>query len=233
MPTYDDVRQPRDPVLDAIEVFKEHPKHANIYGRVIDGIDAINDGLDIATVPLNSPERLDWILRVLDAQIEPALEYIADRHYHDAFEMLIWGLARRAWQDFAYYEGIEPTSDNQYMYRINMRVRYWQRQGLRRLEELQAQVPSTVSLENRAERPSESPKEIEAVIERRKAMLSEYKAATGHPSSRRIYTAKNSGIHKPEFYDWVKGILPDDSSTCENFERFLKERKPPISRPKT
>jgi hypothetical protein len=73
-------------------------------------------------------------------------------------------------------------------------------------------------------------KDVSKEIERRARLLDEYKAATKHPSSKRIYEAKNSGIHKPEFYQWVNGILSADSATAKNFERFLREKKSPIPR---
>ena len=72
---------------------------------------------------------------------------------------------------------------------------------------------------------------LSEIIIHRNQMLSEYKAATGNPSNRSIYTAKNSGIHKPEFYDWLKGKLAPHSSTCVTFERFLAEKRPPLPRP--
>jgi hypothetical protein len=65
---------------------------------------------------------------------------------------------------------------------------------------------------------------------RRRALLDEYRAATGKPSNRRIYQARNSGIHKPQFYEWIKGVLSNESETSKNFERFLREKKPPTPR---
>jgi hypothetical protein len=65
---------------------------------------------------------------------------------------------------------------------------------------------------------------------RRATLLAEYKAATGQPSKQKIYTAKNSCIHKPEFMKWQRGELPPTSATCQNFERFLKAKKAPIPR---
>jgi hypothetical protein len=67
-------------------------------------------------------------------------------------------------------------------------------------------------------------------IERRRKLLSEYKTATKNSPNKRIYEAKNSGVHKPEFYQWVNGTLPADSATTITFERFLREKKPPIPR---
>lgn len=70
----------------------------------------------------------------------------------------------------------------------------------------------------------------DAEIHRRKGLLSEYKAATGEPSNKRIYEATNSEIHKPQFHRWLRGLLPVDSATTINFERFLREKRPPIPR---
>ena len=65
---------------------------------------------------------------------------------------------------------------------------------------------------------------------RRELLLAEYKTATGNPSNKRLYEAGNSGIHKPQFYTWLSGHLSCESATRINFERFLKEKKPPIRR---
>lgn len=64
----------------------------------------------------------------------------------------------------------------------------------------------------------------------RRQLLMEYKAATGNPANQKIYKAKNSCIHKPEFYDYLNGKFSSASTTCINFERFLREKKPPIPR---
>jgi len=72
----------------------------------------------------------------------------------------------------------------------------------------------------------------QSLIDLRAALLSEYKKATGNPSNRRIYTAKNSGIHKPDFYAWLGGKLPTDSAMTINLESFLRLKKPPIPRTK-
>jgi hypothetical protein len=65
-------------------------------------------------------------------------------------------------------------------------------------------------------------------IKRRQCLLDAYVQATG-ASHRSIYEGR-SGVHKPEFYKWLKGSLPASSETAQNFERFLREKKPPISR---
>ena len=67
----------------------------------------------------------------------------------------------------------------------------------------------------------------EALAASRKQMLEKYKQATGNPSNKSIYEAKNSMIYKPEFYKWRKGELPQNSSTTVNFERFLNSAHPP------
>jgi hypothetical protein len=73
-----------------------------------------------------------------------------------------------------------------------------------------------------------SPDPIPALIMHRAQLLAEYKAATKTESDRKIYEAKNAGIHKPEFYKWRKGTLSADSETAKNFERFLRDKKPPM-----
>jgi hypothetical protein len=65
-------------------------------------------------------------------------------------------------------------------------------------------------------------------ISRRCRLLAEYKAATKNVSNRQIYAAKNSGIHKPQFYEWLNGTLPSTSATAIAFERFLAAKKPPV-----
>jgi hypothetical protein len=72
--------------------------------------------------------------------------------------------------------------------------------------------------------------DVEEIKARRLFLLAEYKAATEYPSNKRLYEAKNSGIHKPQFYQWLDGTPPASSATTTNFERFLREKKPPIPR---
>jgi len=81
--------------------------------------------------------------------------------------------------------------------------------------------------------PLPPPSPESSLVEQRKALLEAYKAKTG-ASNRKIYTARNSGIHKPQFSEWCNGILPNTSATTLNFERFLREQRPPVPRnPKT
>jgi hypothetical protein len=87
-----------------------------------------------------------------------------------------------------------------------------------------------------AQRPISTPSSSQSAevhggeVERRQKLLSEYKAATGNPSNKKIYEAKNSGIHKPEFYQWRAGRLSVDSRTTKTFEAFLRAKRRPIPR---
>ncbi len=67
-------------------------------------------------------------------------------------------------------------------------------------------------------------------IQRRANLLQNYKTATGIRANQQIYSARNSCIHKPQFYEWCNGALPVSSATAQNFERFLTSKKPPIPR---
>ncbi len=67
-----------------------------------------------------------------------------------------------------------------------------------------------------------------SIAARRLKLLNEYKAAAGEPSSKRIYESSNAKIHKPEFYEWLRGTLPEDSRVTRRFEAFLTAKKRPI-----
>jgi hypothetical protein len=75
-----------------------------------------------------------------------------------------------------------------------------------------------------------APTAVSGLIASRECLLSEYKSATGNPSNKKIYEATNSGIHKPEFYKWLKGTLSPRSKTSRNFERFLGKKDRPSPR---
>ena len=66
------------------------------------------------------------------------------------------------------------------------------------------------------------------LIAQRRALLDEYRTFVPEVSHKKIYESRNSQIHKPEFYEWLSGQLPSSSQTCVNFERFLREKKPPL-----
>jgi hypothetical protein len=74
---------------------------------------------------------------------------------------------------------------------------------------------------------------IEQIVENRRKLLEDYKAATGVRADQRLYTAENAGIHKPQFYEWRDGRLPDKSKITRRFERFLKAKRLPVRRKST
>jgi hypothetical protein len=67
--------------------------------------------------------------------------------------------------------------------------------------------------------------DVAQIVAYRGKLLEDYKSATGNPSSKKIYEAGNSGINKPEFYEWKNGQLPDRSRTTQQFEAFLKAKR--------
>jgi hypothetical protein len=103
---------------------------------------------------------------------------------------------------------------------LKERVIYWESEARKTNEDLRSPV---------------SPTEVDAIagseVARRLGLLEGYKSATGNPPNKRIYEARNSGIHKPEFYKWLSGALPAHSKTSIKFELFLSRKKPAI--PKT
>jgi hypothetical protein len=90
--------------------------------------------------------------------------------------------------------------------------------------------PEPEDLQAPSAREIEAPEDLTSEVSRRRQLLAEYKSSTGNPANKRIYEARNSGIHKPQFYSWRNGSLATDSETSLNFERFLREKKSPLSR---
>lgn len=155
----------------------------------------------------------DVVRRLLDDLLNTV------RNRCDEVVRLSAGQLNQAWLEstFAEIRGrIESTQE----------WRDYQRELLR-IANLQS-IPqgSNTSVIPSEEDPNFRPQEIE----RRTRLLAEYKSATGNPSNRAIYTARNSGIHKPEFHRWLRGDLPASSQTLINFERFLRDKKHPIPR---
>jgi hypothetical protein len=70
----------------------------------------------------------------------------------------------------------------------------------------------------------------DGLAKRRAALLAGYKEHTGDPSNKKIYEASNSGIHKPEFYQWLNGKLLDTSRTTKRFEDFLRSKRKVVPR---
>lgn len=60
---------------------------------------------------------------------------------------------------------------------------------------------------------------------RRANQLANYKRAKGISANRQVYENRESGIYKPQFYQWLSGTLPPTSATAINFERFLEESR--------
>ena len=78
--------------------------------------------------------------------------------------------------------------------------------------------------------PGDSPTSAEDVAASRSELLTEYKRRTGVHTNAAIYNARNSSIHKPEFYHWLNGKLPRTTVTAMNLERFLRSDELPKPR---
>jgi hypothetical protein len=121
---------------------------------------------------------------------------------------------------------------------LSNRLAFWEAKAYLQLPEQseskspidQSASPASAPLPNGGNRAKRGADWNAIEVTRRADLLAAYKRANSNPSNKRIYEARNSGIHKPQFYEWVRGELPADSETTGNFERFLKEQKPPIAR---
>jgi hypothetical protein len=143
-----------------------------------------------------------------------------DELRHRRFIRLVW-LSRGSYRGWPTQSGIEA-------------VRAWTATQANQQADTEASAQNS-SGKNLEVGSTSSPNDgnLEVEVERRKRLLADYKAVTGNPSNIKIYSARNSGIHKPEFYSWVNGELSSKSATALNFERFLREKKAPIPRHET
>jgi len=64
----------------------------------------------------------------------------------------------------------------------------------------------------------------------RATLLADYMLRTGVRTKAAIYRARNPGVHKPQLYEWLNGVLPSTSSTARNLEAFLGSDALPVPR---
>ena len=77
---------------------------------------------------------------------------------------------------------------------------------------------------------AELPRTLAEIKRIRAELFADYKRRTGVRTKAAIYTAKNSGVHKAEFYEWLNGMLLDTSATARNLETFLRSDALPVPR---
>jgi hypothetical protein len=78
--------------------------------------------------------------------------------------------------------------------------------------------------------PTEPAGTIEELVQRRGELLANYKKRTGVCTNAAIYNARNSGVHKPDFYRWRSGKLLASSATATSLENFLRAGERPKPR---
>jgi hypothetical protein len=218
-------------ITSAIKYLKDkNPQNfAAAQVQAYDRGNAVSEGLSEAERRFGSPERLELALKILDVQAEAYLPLVEgnDMKSHECFAIFMNTCGEKAFENYAGFplDRIAWMASEAEVQAIRKRAAHWVNEGYKRIagvprtdEKQEPQPQSTADAESGDETP------------RRERLLAEYKAATGDPSNRQIYSARNSGIHKPEFYKWLKGDLPGASETAKNFERFLCEKKSPIPR---
>ena len=157
-------------------------------------------------------------LKIFEVSAETYLDFVTNMDNQDRYTSILLGLGNTA---LAQATGYSPgfvvfRGGTDFEKRLKERLAFWSNEAYKRLIVPTEKVTSG----------STSGSDDE--IDRRTQLLTEYKAATGNPSNRSIYEARNSGIHKPEFYAWLRGELAFESATTRSFERFLRDKKPPI-----
>lgn len=102
---------------------------------------------------------------------------------------------------------------------------------------VETEAPAAISEPSHDSEPDEDEAveagSIEQIVEHRRKLLDDYKTATGIRADQKIYEAQNSGIYKPQFYQWKDGRLSSISKITKRFEQFLRAKRLPIPRNST
>ncbi len=162
----------------------------------------LTEAIEHALRAANDPE----VAKVAPAMDGPLADYWRARYKNE--------IARRRTSPWGVPSGFLPASD--YQAREEQREQAAENHG--REGQTSQAMPDEATDEER-----------QRLIEYRKRLLDEYKAATG-ASERAIYNASGSGGHtcrKADFYAWRKGELPASSSMAQSLERFLQAKRPP------
>jgi hypothetical protein len=167
--------------------------------------------------PTESPDRLAVALRRFEMHAKAYLPFVVDMESQDHYRHYLAGIRMQVLE--YYYGFFDYTMTYTGLLEPEQKIRQcfeeWVNEGYKRL------IPSPPPDPDKSDGP-------EAERDRRKRLLDEYKSATGNPANHKIYSAENVPIHKPEFYEWQSGDLPATSATTQNFERFLRAKKPPL-----
>lgn len=78
-------------------------------------------------------------------------------------------------------------------------------------------------------RPAAAAPVVETKSNRRKRrakMLADYMRDSGTQFPSWIYQDRRSGLHKPQYYQWLRGDLPSTSTMSIKLERFLANKQP-------
>jgi hypothetical protein len=222
------IRHRNQILADALRLLeKDEQKYAAAEFTMHHRVTELSDSLQAA--PARSAQLLEIVLQVLEIRAEAYVGLVTNLESQKAFVIVLSEFAIRAREGYEglsrqFFSGLERIRD------IDACVDHWIAESFRRIA-----FPGNndVGSGNQLDSPSTQPSEVldqTEEVERRLQLLDDYKAATGRPSNRSIYTARNSGIHKPQFHEWLRGELLNTSQTCINFERFLREKKRPIPR---
>jgi hypothetical protein len=187
---------------------------------------AIHDGIEERkrTAPqffTHWEEQLKAAISIMDLQSDAFLRLVADMESHGYYTTVVQSFGNIAVESCFGVYGMAAyfSGKSQQEQEVARRTEHWINEGFRKL------AKQNIKPDEKNDGVGEALPDSE-----RARLLAEYKEANDNVSNKRIYEAKNSGIHKPQFYEWIKGVLPSESETAKNFERFLREKKPPMPR---
>jgi hypothetical protein len=213
--------------LDAArKKFKTHPLYASVRVELHEKSLKIGENFPPPVARL-SKEGFECAAALFHIHAEAYLAMVDDMAFQDAYVVFLESFARKAWEQFSGIPLEQLATPEDFSF-FQQAVAHWTAEGYRRIS------VNTKTDSGTAGQPKPESTKLDGIAidekSRRERLLAEYKAATENPSNRRIYSSRNSGIHKPQFYQWTEGGLPATSATTINFERFLRDKKPPIPR---
>ena len=210
--------QRRELAANAVAFFKTQAEYPSVEVEIYRRINVIVKASP--SVDPRSDAHFDELMQVFDIRAEVVLRLVSDITAHDHFMALLEDWANWVWKGYTGYSVHALPPYGAKGEAIRLRIAHWRNEGFKKLAGGSGSVSSH---ESSADEGSYQQGD-------RAGLLAAYKSATGNPSNWQIYNARNSGIHKPEFYKWLKGELHADSETTKNFERFLREKRAPIRR---
>jgi hypothetical protein len=120
----------------AFKVLKSHPDFARAQVELMDGVGMVNEATPADKLPrMPSPERLEYAIKILNAQAGAYLKLVSDMRFQEAFEVVLLGIyIPQAWDTYSgLARGIVALDGNKEFKVLADQLMYWRRESFRRI----------------------------------------------------------------------------------------------------